>query len=128
MSNSFIGLDTTGSKDKKPKQLDKLDKVYSEMKSKNKKLKKEKESLKVENETLRSIFAEFQVEFKQDRKHEKDFHQLTIAEIQDVFAILQKLMAQTQSMNIGHNDLQNENWAEFDLMEQQPAKIQATKK
>jgi len=45
-------------------KLDKLDKVYGEMKQKNKKLKKEVSDIKKENESLRSIFAEFQVEFK----------------------------------------------------------------
>ena len=45
-------------------KLDKLDKVYNEMKIKNKKLKKDVSEMKGENETLRSIFAEFQVEFK----------------------------------------------------------------
>ena len=45
-------------------KLDKLDKVYNEMKQKNKKLKKELSDIKKENENLRSIFAEFQVEFK----------------------------------------------------------------
>lgn len=97
---SINGKSKTGKK-----QLEKLDKVYSEMKAKNKKLKKEKEETKQENETLRSIFAEFQVEMKQGRKHEKDFHDLTLGEVQDVFAILQKLMAQTQSMGIGSDDL-----------------------
>jgi predicted RNase H-like nuclease (RuvC/YqgF family) len=61
MNMSFAGLSQIDSKENKskPKQLDKLDKVYSEMKNKNKKLKKEKEAMKGENETLRSIFAEF---------------------------------------------------------------------
>ena len=55
--------------EKKPKeQLDKVDKVYHEMKQKNKKLKKELAEQKSENESLRSIFAEFQVEFRQNGK------------------------------------------------------------
>ena len=82
LGGSFIGqMDTKSSTDKKGKGLEKIDKVYSEMKNKNKKLKKEKEALKQENETLRSIFAEFMVEFKQDKKHEKEFHKLTISEV-----------------------------------------------
>ena len=44
------------------------------MKSKNKKLKKELTEVKSQNESLRSIFAEFQGKFKQDDKHKKDFH------------------------------------------------------
>ena len=51
------------------------------MKSKNKKLKKEIGEARSETESLRSIFAEFQVEFKQNRKHEKQFDQLTIADL-----------------------------------------------
>lgn len=66
-------LDTTASsvntsKREKKKDLDKLDKVYNEMKTKNKKLKKELAESKNENETLRGIFAEFQVEFRQNKK------------------------------------------------------------
>lgn len=102
----------------KTEKLDKLDKVYNEMKSKNKKLKKELADQKNENESLRTIFAEFQVEFKQNKKHEKMFNELTVADLEDIFAIQQKLLAQIQSMNIGNDDLRNENWAEFDLMEQ----------
>ena len=45
------------------------------------------------------------------------FNQLTISDLEDIFAIQQKLMAQIESMNIGSKDLQNGNWAEFDLME-----------
>lgn len=89
------------------------------MKSKNKKLKRELADSKSENESLRTIFAEFQVEFKQNKKHEKMFNELTVADLEDVFAIQQKLLAQIQSMNIGNDDLRNDNWAEFDLMEQQ---------
>ena len=112
-------------------KLEKLDKVYSEMKGKNKKLKKELGEQKTENETLRTIFAEFQVEFKQNRKHEKQFEELTISDLQDIFAIQQKLMVQIESMNINGGDLKNDNWAEFDMMEQteqQPARIPTTKK
>ena len=47
------------------------------------------------------------------------FNQLTVSDLEDIFAIQQKLMAQIQSLNIGSEDLQNHNWAEFDLMEQQ---------
>lgn len=41
-------------------------------------------------------------------------------------------MAQIDSLNIGSDDLKNENWAEFDIMEQQenakePTKIPTTK-
>ena len=104
---------------KKTEKLGSLDKVYSEMKSKNKKLKVDIGKAKNETESLRSIFAEFQVEFKQNRKHEKQFDQLTIADLQDLFAIQQKMMAQIDSMNIGSQDLKNENWAEFDQIEQQ---------
>jgi len=43
------------------------------MKSKNKKLKKEICDAKNQTESLRSIFAEFQVELKQNKKHEKQF-------------------------------------------------------
>ena len=75
------------SPDKKGEKLDKLDKVYNEMKSKNKKLKKELQEMKDNNESLRSIFAEFQVEFKQNRKHEKMFNELTISDLDDIFAI-----------------------------------------
>lgn len=63
------------------------------MKSKNKKLKKELADSKNENESLRTIFAEFQVEFKQNKKHEKMFNELTVADLEDVFAIQQKLLA-----------------------------------
>ena len=73
--------------------MDKLDKVYNEMKSKNKKLKKELVDSKSENETLRTIFAEFQVEIKQNKKHEKMFNELTVADLEDIFAIQQKLIA-----------------------------------
>lgn len=48
-----------GEESKGGEKLDKLDKVYNEMKSKNKKLKKELSDIKKENENLRSIFAEF---------------------------------------------------------------------
>ena len=78
---------SSGTKKKSGEKLDKLDKVYNEMKSKNKKLKKEISELKSDNENLRSIFAEFQVEFKQNKKSEKLFEELTIADIQDIFAI-----------------------------------------
>lgn len=88
LDESTIDVSKLKIKDSGKKGLDKIDKVYSEMKSKNKKLKKEISSLKSENETLRSVFAEFQVEFKQNKMHEKDFMKLTMAEIQDVFAIL----------------------------------------
>lgn len=47
------------------------------------------------------------------------FEQLTISELQDIFAIQQKLMAQMESLNITTEDLQNQNWAEFDIMLQQ---------
>ena len=57
------------------------------MKSKNKKLKKELLDIRNENESLRSIFAEFQVEFKQGKKHEKMFNQLTLNNLEDIFAI-----------------------------------------
>jgi predicted RNase H-like nuclease (RuvC/YqgF family) len=58
-------------KDKKDNKLDKLsnmDKVYDVLKQKNKKLKKEIIEQKNETETLRGVFAEFQVEFKQNKK------------------------------------------------------------
>ena len=117
-------MDTTttearkSSKNKEAKQLDKIDKVYSEMKQKNKKLKADLRDQKSTNETLRTIFAEFRVEFRQNKKQDKEFHQLTVADLQDIFAIQEKLMAQIQSMGIGTDDLQNGNWAEFDNMEQ----------
>jgi len=41
--------------------LGNLDKVYGEMKQKNKKLKKEIDEQKKEIKNLRSVFAEFQV-------------------------------------------------------------------
>ena len=46
MSTSFVGSEINVKQGKSTKQLDKIDKVYSEMKNKNKKLKKEKELLK----------------------------------------------------------------------------------
>jgi len=58
------------------------------------------------------------VEFKQNRKHEKDFHQLTVGDLQDIFAIQQKLLAQMVSLEIDEKDLTNQNWAEFEQMEQ----------
>ena len=75
-------LDKSGRKDKK--KIDKLsnvDKVYNEMKQKNKKLKKEVQNQKDQTESLRSVFAEFQVEFRQNRKHEKLFEELTISDL-----------------------------------------------
>ena len=53
-----------GEKDTKSKKSDKLgslDKVYSEMKSKNKKLKKEIGDMKGQLSDMRTVFAEFQV-------------------------------------------------------------------
>ena len=80
-------------KKKRDKQLGSLDKVYSEMKTKNKRLKKEIADQKAQMGNLRSIFAEFQVEFKQNKKHDKTFEQLTMGDMQDIFAIQLKLMA-----------------------------------
>lgn len=58
-------IDKSAKKDKKKgEKLSNVDKVYSEMKSKNKKLKKEVQTAKGETDTLRSVFAEFQVEFR----------------------------------------------------------------
>lgn len=68
------GPRTTEEKKQASDKLDKLDKVYNEMKQKNKKIKKELLEVKNENENLRSIFAEFQVEFRQNKKHEKMFN------------------------------------------------------
>lgn len=48
-----------GSKSSKKDELGSLDKVYSQMKSKNKKLKKETAEMKNEIADMRSIFAEF---------------------------------------------------------------------
>jgi len=81
--NADTSVSTSNKKksDKSGEKLDKLDKVYNEMKSKNKKLKKEIVEYKTENENLRSIFAEFQVEFKQNKKSEKLFEELTISDI-----------------------------------------------
>lgn len=81
-------------------------------------------------ENLRSIFAEFQVEFKQNKKHDKRFEELTMGDMQDIFAIQLKLMAQIESMDIGSDDLRNENWAEFDLQndEDKAAQIPTTQK
>ena len=77
----------SGEESKGGEKLDKLDKVYNEMKQKNKKVKKELADSKKENENLRSIFAEFQVEFKQNKKHEKLFQHLTVSDLDDIFAI-----------------------------------------
>ena len=67
----MLGMDEKD--DKKKKGLGNLDKVYSEMKLKNKKLKNQIKEQKEQMENMRSIFAEFQVEFKQNKKHEKPF-------------------------------------------------------
>lgn len=44
-------------------------------------------------ENLRTIFAEFAAEFKQNKKHDKRFEELTMGDMQDIFAIQLKLMA-----------------------------------
>jgi len=36
---------------------------------------------------LRSVFAEFQIQFKHNKKHDKTFEKLTVSELQDIFAI-----------------------------------------
>ena len=71
------------------------------------------------------------MEFKQNKKQDKRFEELTISDLQDIFAIQQKLMVQIDSMNIGSGDLKNDNWAEFDMAdsqveERQPAQIPTT--
>lgn len=75
------------SKEKDGGNLSNMDKVYDVLKQKNKKLKKEIQEQKNETETLRGIFAEFQVEFKQGKKDQKMFNQLTVSDLEDIFAI-----------------------------------------
>ena len=55
--------------------------VYKELKTVNRKIKKELTESQSQNESLRSIFAEFQVEFRQNKKEQKLFGELTINDL-----------------------------------------------
>jgi len=87
-----------GGKGAQVERLDKLDMVYNEMKHKNKALKKQMLEKNRENETLRQILADFEAQFKQNRKDEKLFEELTMGDVEEIFALQQKLVAQIQSM------------------------------
>ena len=57
-----------GSDKKQGGKLDKLDKVYNEMKQKNKYLKRQLHDQKAENETLKQVMVEFKQQFQQGGK------------------------------------------------------------